>query len=407
MNPLRPFPLAARQRDLDRAATALYPQLYERKRQRMLASPHAFFRGSAPLFYEVLAARPDLAEGPPGEGWLVGDMHLENAGAYRTDADRVVFDLNDFDDASIGPSQLDVVRLATSVLLAGRTFKTPGAASIALAERLIDAYAEAAAAPPSRGLPSPSLPSPIADMVAKAGARSRRELLDDRAPADRAGRRRFVRGERYFDVPEALAAEVPALIDRYVAALGPRAPAHAADWQVEDAAMRVAGTGSLGATRIAVLVRDRDGDERIVEIKESRPPATAAILPPSPSKARWATQAERVVQGARALADDPPRQLAPVVLDERSFAARKLFPQEDKLRLETLHAGPKLDAVAQTIGRVLGAAHARAAARGRADGGPAEPPAARWSAAEAASLIDRAVELAGIFEAVYLAYARK
>lgn len=49
----------------------------------MLASPHAFLRGAAPLFYEILAARPDLAAGPPGEGWIVGDMHLENVGAYR------------------------------------------------------------------------------------------------------------------------------------------------------------------------------------------------------------------------------------------------------------------------------------------------------------------------------------
>ena len=30
-------------------------------------------------------------------------MHLENVGAYRSDADEVVFGLNDFDDATIGP----------------------------------------------------------------------------------------------------------------------------------------------------------------------------------------------------------------------------------------------------------------------------------------------------------------
>jgi uncharacterized protein (DUF2252 family) len=399
MDPLRPFALAARQRDLDRAATARYPELFGRKQKRLLASPHAFYRGSAPLFYEVLAARPELLAGPPGDGWIVGDMHLENAGAYRTDADRVVFDLNDFDDASIGPLQLDVLRLSASVLLAGRTFKTTGAESIALAERAIAAYAEAAAAPPEPAYARP-LCAPIAEMVARAGARSRRELLDGRAPADRAGRRRFVRGERYFDPPASIAAEVPSLVARYVVALGPRAPAHAEGWQVEDAALRVAGTGSLGTTRLAVLVRDRAGEARIVELKEARPAATAAILPAL--AARFPSQAERVVQGARALADDPPRQLAPVSHDATSFAARKLFPQEDKLGLEAMQTGPKLDAVVQAIGRVLGAAHARAAAR-TAAGGTAAP---RWTAAETASIVDRAIELAGLFEAVYLAYSR-
>src|SRR5262249_26764415 len=118
MTDLSPFALASRQIALDRAATAAIPALFQRKKERILGSPHAFLPGSATLFYEILPARPDLAGGPDGEGWLVGDCHLENVGAYRTDADEVVFDLNDFDDATIGPWRLDVVRLTTSVLLA-------------------------------------------------------------------------------------------------------------------------------------------------------------------------------------------------------------------------------------------------------------------------------------------------
>jgi hypothetical protein len=57
--------------------------------------------------------------------------------------------------------------------------------------------------------------------------------------------------------------------------------------------------------------------------------------------------------------------------------------------------------VVQSIGWVLGAAHARAAAR---VGGEAAAP--RWTAADMAGIVDRAIELAGLFEAVYLAYAR-
>jgi hypothetical protein len=37
-------------------------------------------------------------------------------------------------------------------------------------------------------------------------------------------------------------------------------------------------------------------------------------------------------------------------------------------------------------------------------GGEAAAP--RWTAADTASIVDRAIELAGLFEAVYLAYAR-
>ena len=392
MTDLRPFALAERQNELDRAATARYPHLLERKRERLLLSPHSFLRGSAPLFYEILAARSDLAAGPAGDGWIVGDMHLENVGAYQTDTKgEVVFNLNDFDDATIGPLHLDVLRLSTSVLLAGRTFQCSGVESIALVETTIRAYLEGA----WDRVPAPPLPPAIAAMVERAARRTQRDLLDGRAPVGHDGKRHFVRGERYFDLPPDLAPEIPRLVAAYLAALGDRAPPHSASWTIDDAALRIAGTGSLGFTRIAVLVRDKDDDQRIVEFKEALVSATEALF--EPPAGAWTPPAERVVFGARALVGDPPRQLAPVADGTRSFAARKLVPQEDKLRLDDLRAGPKLDAIATTIGDLLGRAHARSATK---------RPDTVWAAAETSAVIDHAVEIAGIFESVYLAYVR-
>ena len=392
MTTLLPFSLAARQRELDGVATNRYPHLHDRKRDRLALSPHGFLRGSAPLFYEILAARPDLAAGPPGEGWIVGDMHLENVGAYQTDTKgEVVFNLNDFDDASIGPLYLDVLRLSTSVLLAGRTFQCSGVESIALVETTVNAYVKGAwdAGPP------PPLPAPIVAMVERAQHRSRRALLDGRAPVGIDGKRSFVRGDRYFELREDLAPEIPKLVGAYLHALGERAPGHAASWVIDDVAQRIAGTGSLGVTRIAVLVRDKDGEQRIVELKEARASATRALFQPPPGK--WQSEAERVVFAARALVGSPPRQLAPVTVDDTSYAARKLFPQEDKLRLDELRIGPKLDGIVTEIGQLLGRAHAR---------GATNRPEKPWSAAETSALIDHAIELAGIFESVYLAYVR-
>lgn len=392
MTPLLPFFLAERQRELDHAATTRFPHLCERKQQRLLLSPHAFLRGSAPLFYEILAARPDLAAGPEGEGWIVGDMHLENVGAYQTDKKgQVVFNLNDFDDASIGPLFLDVLRLSTSVLLAGRTFQCSGGESIALAETMMGAYRKGAWDP----APPPPMPAAVTAMVERATRRTRTNLLDGRAPVGSDGKRRFVRGERYLELPGEFETEIPTLVGAYLTAQGERAPGHAASWTIEDTALRIAGTGSLGMARIAVLVREKDGDERIVEFKESRATSTSALFSPPPG--RWQSDAERVVAGARALVGEPPRKLAPVTTATHSFAVRKLFPQEDKLRLDDLRAGPKLDGVAATIGHLLGRAHAR---------GATSLKATPWSEVEAAVVINHAVELAGIFEGVYLAYVR-
>src|SRR4051794_41141790 len=123
-----PHELARWQLERDRAGTSRFPGLFERKISRMAVSPLAYLRGSAPLFYRPLAEHPELRGGPDDTGWICGDAHLENFGVYRTDAkksdgkseEKVVFDVNDFDEAVIAPLRFDVLRLCTSLVLGAR-----------------------------------------------------------------------------------------------------------------------------------------------------------------------------------------------------------------------------------------------------------------------------------------------
>jgi hypothetical protein len=50
----------------------------------------------------------------------VGDLHVENFGTWRDTDGRLVWGINDFDEASEFPYTMDLVRLATSALLAAR-----------------------------------------------------------------------------------------------------------------------------------------------------------------------------------------------------------------------------------------------------------------------------------------------
>jgi uncharacterized protein (DUF2252 family) len=83
---------------------------------RMSVSPFTFLRGSA----QVMAY--DLASGTSTdlEVRLCGDAHLSNFGAFASPERRLMFDLNDFDEASPGPFEWDVKRLAVSVDVAAR-----------------------------------------------------------------------------------------------------------------------------------------------------------------------------------------------------------------------------------------------------------------------------------------------
>jgi uncharacterized protein (DUF2252 family) len=52
------------------------------------------------------------------KGRLSAIYHMENFGAYRAIIGEIVYDINDFDEATTGPYEIDLRRLATSILLA-------------------------------------------------------------------------------------------------------------------------------------------------------------------------------------------------------------------------------------------------------------------------------------------------
>jgi uncharacterized protein (DUF2252 family) len=386
-----PIELARWQLERDREASARFLGLFERKVARMAASPLALLRGAAPLFYRLLAEHPELSDGPDGEGWICGDAHVENFGVYRTsdkrrgDEEPVVFDVNDFDETVVAPWRFDVLRLVTSLVLAGRELGANGKQSLASSARLVAAYVDAT----SRGertAPEPEIVSRLVDRVRR---RTRRDLLDARTTVE-AGHRRFVRGERYADLPRALEHAAREAFARYVEGLGSTERDH---FEVQDLAFRIAGTGSLGCLRIAVLTRGKGGEDGafLFDMKEQGAPSAAALVPVPEMDA-----AKRVLAGVSACVEKPPRMLGTTELRGSPMLVRRLSPQEDKLDLTRVDA-KDLEPLAAHIGTLLGRAH-------RA--GATKLPSSAWSHEEADALVDRAVSLAGLHEAIYLAFCK-
>jgi len=73
---------------------------------RMLASPFAFYRGSAVVMASDLAPTPVSGL----DVILCGDAHLSNFGIFATPERNLVFDINDFDEVYPGPWEWDLKR---------------------------------------------------------------------------------------------------------------------------------------------------------------------------------------------------------------------------------------------------------------------------------------------------------
>ncbi|WP_204039305.1 DUF2252 domain-containing protein [Acrocarpospora phusangensis] len=98
------------------------PAAFRRKFRKMAATPFAFYRGSACLFYADLSgelADDSYLDELTRRVWIHGDLHAENFGTYMNASGVLVFNVNDFDEAYVGPYTWDLKRFAASVALIG------------------------------------------------------------------------------------------------------------------------------------------------------------------------------------------------------------------------------------------------------------------------------------------------
>jgi hypothetical protein len=87
------------------------------KHQRMAAAGFPFLRATFYRWMQIWpAVCPDLTKAPHVLG--IGDLHVENFGTWRDVEGRLVWGVNDFDEAAVLPYTNDLVRLAASALLA-------------------------------------------------------------------------------------------------------------------------------------------------------------------------------------------------------------------------------------------------------------------------------------------------
>lgn len=95
----------------------LIPADLELKHQEMASSPFQFLRAT---FYRWLELWDEVCaeEAVAPQVLAVGDLHVENFGTWRDSEGRLIWGVNDFDEAFPMPYTLDLVRLAASAHLA-------------------------------------------------------------------------------------------------------------------------------------------------------------------------------------------------------------------------------------------------------------------------------------------------
>jgi uncharacterized protein (DUF2252 family) len=342
---------------------------------RMAASPFAFLRGSAGLMAH------DLAHGTPVTGLgaqLCGDAHAANFGLYADARDRLVIDLNDFDETVHGPWEWDLKRLAASLVLAGRE---SGAGEDRCAQAACDAVgayrrtmrllgrmpaAEAWSAIADEELVSHADARDLLGTLEKVAAKARRNTSARFAAKstedDGAGGRRFVDAPPVLRrVPDEEAAAVAGSLARYAQTLPPDRLPLLARYSVHDVAFRVVGTGSVGTRSYVVLLLDHRGTPLVLQVKEARPSAlrphlaAAGFVPPDvPHEGR------RVVLGQKQMQVVSDIMLGWTEIDGRACQVRQFRNRKGSVDPDEL-AADQIDDYARMTGALLARAHSHSA----------------------------------------------
>lgn len=330
-----------------------------RKLEVMRASPFAFFRGTAHLFYGYNEQLRPLADAPAV--WSTGDLHLENFGCYKGDNRLAYFDLNDFDDAALGPVTWDLTRLLTSLHLGLATLHPRARKRQALSDFLLTEYAAVLESGKPRWIERATAEGPIRRLLRRAKLRTRRDLLAERTDwsAGRARHRlRLLPGRTVRASAKEHKAVRKAIEPLHLAGVDPQF------FRVLDVSRRVAGIASLGLTRYVVLVEGRGSPNNnyLLDVKGATRSALAEASPaPQP---RWRDEGERVVTVQHWMQAVSPALLASVKIGPVVCTVKELQPTEDRLILADWEGGTRArETLLRGVAQVTAWGHLRAAGR--------------------------------------------
>ena len=351
------------------------PELVPIRYGRMLASPFAFYRGSAAIMAADLGSLPTTGL----RVQACGDCHLMNFGGFATPERRVLFDINDFDETLPAPWEWDVKRLVTSFVLAARSLDLSGGearqAALTCArsyrEHLIDYaamhpldlwYARVTDQDVLNAVPD-RLKGRLKARIEKAAKQSGSDI-DFPKLADVVGGRMAIRDAPPLIYHPALARQegfqqvVERTLSAYRETLSEDRRALLDEYEPLDAALKVVGVGSVGRQCWIVLLMSASNDPLFLQLKEAVP----SVLEAYAGASVYAHHGQRVVMGQRLSQPASDLFLGWVTGDAGvHYYVRQLRDVKIKPLVETFDA-ETLMVYAKMCGWVLARAHSKGGA---------------------------------------------
>ena len=348
------------------------PQAFRVKYRKMAMDPFAFYRGTACLFYADVTAKPRIGDDEwvderSGAIWIHGDLHAENFGTYMDSDGRLVFDVNDFDEAYIGHFTWDLQRFAASLALMGWRKALPEEEVRKLIGRYLRGYLaqvthyQETSGDDDFALYLDNTDGPVHTLLQQARLKSRVALLDSMTTLE-PGVRIFREGSTVRHLGKTERRKVDKAFEAYLETIPESKKINRSlFYEVRDVVGKTGfGIGSAGLPAYNVLVegfnQSLDNDV-VLSLKQANVPAVSRFVDHSKVERYFENEAHRTVVSQRALQAHTDPLLGWTTIDGDGYVVSEMSPYEIDLDWGELNEPAEMASVVEQLGRATAKVH--------------------------------------------------
>ena len=343
------------------------PAAFRVKYRKMAADAFAFYRGSACLFYaDVTSASDEYADERTSRVWIHGDLHPENFGTYLNAQGRLVFDVNDFDEAYLGHYTWDLKRFAAGLALMSWQKALPEQAIRDLIARYVRAYLGRVNSylrddDANYSINLDNTTGPVREALQLARQSSRVDLLASMTLLDD-GVRMFQHTPRMRPLGAAERRRVERAFEQYLTTIPP-AKKYDRDlfYEIRDVVGTSGfGIGSAGLPAYSVLVEGYSqalDNDVVLSMKQANVPAVSRFVDRTPVSGYFDHEGHRTVISQRALQVHTDPLLGYTEIDGVGYVVAEVSPYEADLEWDEINEPTDMAGVVDVLGRATAKIH--------------------------------------------------
>jgi uncharacterized protein (DUF2252 family) len=306
------------------------PAMVEEKYKAMAENLYRFYRGTNHIFYEDLA-KSALSIPPSPLAWICGDLHLENFGSFKSDNRQVYFDLNDFDEAILAPAIYELLRIVTSIFIAFDSLNIEEKKALNMAQLFLKNYSAVLAKGKSNYIEPHTAKGIVCEFLTAISKRDAKGVLRKKAVLKK--HKILLDNPKHLELKPALKKDILKHMVKWLKNDGDSPY----NYKAVDAVFRLAGTGSMGLKRYAILLKtiNETGEKHIlVDMKQAVPSSLKPFL--KVKQPRWNSEAERVIAIQQRMQNRHPALLSSTIFKGEPFIIQEMQPYKDSINFKVI-----------------------------------------------------------------------